>query len=112
MAKTSHAQVFMPDFFGGNPYPLDKFPSKTDQDKKDLQDFFGGSANPPATATKLVDFANVLKGEGFKKVGALGYCWGNVLFAVRPFKSQSLSLLLTLRRKSCRLGCIKRRLPP
>ena len=69
----------MPDFFGeGKAFGIENFPPKNDQDKKDLQDFFGGPASPPATAARLVDFANVLKSEGFKKLGAHGYCWGNV----------------------------------
>jgi dienelactone hydrolase len=69
----------MPDFFGkGNEFAVEKFPARNDQDKKDLQEFFGGIANPPATARRLVEFAKVLKGKGFKKIGALGYCFGNV----------------------------------
>ena len=66
------AQIFMPDFFGeGKAFRMD-------QDKKEAQAFLKGTANPPASATRLLDFANLLKGEGFKKIGALGYCWGNV----------------------------------
>ena len=113
LAKTLGAQVFMPDFFGeGNEYPLERFPSKTEEDKKYFREFFAGLANIPINATKLVNFANVLKGEGFKKVGALGYCFGNVLSAVRPFESQSLSLLRTFRRKGCHRGCIDGGLSP
>ena len=79
LAKTLGAQVFMPDFFGeGKAFGIEKLPPRNEQDKKDLQEFFGSIANPPATAAKLVDFANVLKGEGFKNVGAHGYCWGSV----------------------------------
>ncbi|KAF9786024.1 dienelactone hydrolase [Thelephora terrestris] len=77
LAKTLGVQVFMPDFFGeGNTFDIKKFPPKTDQDKKDIQDFFGGVGSPPPAATRLVDFAHGLKREGFKKIGALGYCWG------------------------------------
>lgn len=69
----------MPDFFGeGGAFGIEKMPPRNEQDKKDLQDFFA-AAKPSATAPRLVDFANVLKGEGFKKIGAIGYCWGNVL---------------------------------
>jgi len=69
----------MPDFVGeGNTCSIDGFPPKTEEGKKKLQNFFTGTDSPPITAVKLVDFANVLKGEGFKKIGALGYCWGNV----------------------------------
>jgi hypothetical protein len=67
----------MPDFAGeGNEIKV--FPPETEQEKKKLQNFFAGTAGPPISAGRLVDFANVLKGEGFKKTGALGYCWGNV----------------------------------
>ena len=79
LAKTLGAQVFMPDFFGeGSAFGVEKLPPRNEQDKKDLQAFFGGIASPPSNAARLVDFANVLKGEGFKKIGAIGYCWGNV----------------------------------
>jgi len=69
----------MPDFFGeGKAFKAEDFPPKTEKTKQDLQDFFGGAGNPPVNAAKLVDFANVLKGEGFKKIGVIGYCWGNI----------------------------------
>ena len=69
----------MPDFFGeGNALEIEGYPPRNEQDKKKLQNFFTGPASPPSTANRLVDFSNVLKGEGFKKIGALGYCWGNV----------------------------------
>jgi hypothetical protein len=32
----------MPDFLSGKPWPIDRFPPKTEQDKKELQDFFKG----------------------------------------------------------------------
>lgn len=79
LAKASGVQVFMPDFFGeGGTFGIEKLPPRNEQDRKDLQAFFGGTANPPAATAKLVDLANVLKGEGFKKIGAFGQCWGNV----------------------------------
>lgn len=78
LAKTLGAQIFMPDFFGENVFNIKKFPPKNEQEKQDLQNFFGTIATPDAIATKLVDFAEVLKGDGFKKIGALGYCFGNV----------------------------------
>jgi len=79
LAKAVGAQVFMPDFFGeGNALKIGEYPPKTEQEKKKLQNFFAGTAAPPVTADRLVDFAKVLKGEGFGNIGALGYCWGNV----------------------------------
>jgi len=76
LAKTVGAQVFMPDFLGeGNEFKIGDFPPKTEEGKKKLQNLFAGT---PITADRLVDFAKVLKGEGFGNIGALGYCWGNV----------------------------------
>lgn len=79
MAESVGAQVFIPDFFGeGNAFSIEKIPPKNDQDGKDLQDFIQGVADPHVAVEKLIAFANTLKGEGFKKIGALGYCWGSV----------------------------------
>jgi len=77
LAKATGAQVLMPDFFGeGGELTLDRLPPKNEEDKKALQNFFAGSASPPVTAPRLVELANVLKAEGVKKTGAVGYCWG------------------------------------
>ena len=67
----------MPDFFeAGSAFPVDKFPPKTDKDKEDLQNFFGGIASPPKNVEKLTAFGKHLKSERFQKVGAYGFCWG------------------------------------
>jgi len=77
LASQLKAQVFMPDFFEPSPpFPGEKFPPQTDEAKQELQDFFGGPASPPKSVSKLLDFAKTLKGDGFKFVGALGFCWG------------------------------------
>jgi len=90
LAKTLGARIFMPDFFGeGNAFGLENFPPKDDQGKKELQEFFVGIGNPPATAAKLVDFANLLKGEGFKKIGAHGYCWGGKVVTLAALEEGS-----------------------
>ncbi|KAF9650733.1 dienelactone hydrolase [Thelephora ganbajun] len=90
LAETIGAQVFMPDFFGeGNAFGLEKIPPRNERDRRDLQSFIGGIANPPAAAVKLVEFANVLKGEGFKKIGALGYCWGGKVVTLGALKESS-----------------------
>ncbi|KAF9779185.1 dienelactone hydrolase [Thelephora terrestris] len=77
LAKSVGAQVFMPDFFGeGNACSTEKVPPKNDEDRKYFQEFMEGPGNFPASVPRLVAFADVLKAEGFKKIGALGYCWG------------------------------------
>lgn len=37
----SGTKVVMPDFLQGNPWPVDQFPPKTDEQKEKLQQFFG-----------------------------------------------------------------------
>ena len=79
MANTTGAQVLMPDFLGeGGEFTVDNYPPKTEEDRRALQKLFSGPDSPPETALKLSDFANLLKAEGFRKTGAIGYCWGNV----------------------------------
>jgi dienelactone hydrolase len=69
--------VYMPDFFEPDaPFPAENFPPTTDEGKKALQDFFGGTASPPAAVKKLIAFGQTLKSGGAKKVGAYGFCWG------------------------------------
>lgn len=53
-------------------------PPKNDSDKEALQAFFGpdGAAHPPSNIGKLTKFAEALKADGVKNVGAYGFCWG------------------------------------
>ncbi|KAI8983409.1 Alpha/Beta hydrolase protein [Trametes punicea] len=77
LAEKLNAQVLMPDFFEPNePWPTDKFPPKTDEDKAKLQAFFGGPAKPQDAVVKLINVAKELKSEGAEWVGTFGYCWG------------------------------------
>jgi len=79
IASTLRTTVYMPDFFEPKePFPTSRHPPKDDADKQALQDFFGpdGAANPRANIQKLLKFAETLKADGFKSVGAYGFCWG------------------------------------
>lgn len=67
----------MPDFFEPNgPFPPEKYPPKTDQEKADLQAFFGGTASPQKAIKNLTTFGEFLKGNGAQKVVIYGFCWG------------------------------------
>lgn len=71
------AQVILPDFFEGDePWPLDRFPPKTEEDKKKLQEWFGGFANPNNHVPKLIEVGKAAKKDGAEVVVAYGYCWG------------------------------------
>lgn len=77
LAEKLNVQIIMPDFFEpGEPWPTDKFPPKTDEEKTKLQEFFGGLANPQEAVAKAIEVAKSLKAEGAEFVGIYGYCWG------------------------------------
>lgn len=80
IASSLKTTVYMPDFFEPDgPFPSEKYPPKTDQDKADLQDFFAGIASPPIAIKKLTSFGEFLKSKGAKKVAIYGFCWGEGL---------------------------------
>jgi dienelactone hydrolase len=67
----------MPDFFAPSPaFPADKFPPQDDKTKQELQEFFGGPANPQKSVEKLNRVVDALRSDGATKVGVYGYCWG------------------------------------
>ncbi|RPD58387.1 hypothetical protein L227DRAFT_550640 [Lentinus tigrinus ALCF2SS1-6] len=77
LAEKLGVQVLMPDFFEpGEPWPVDEFPPKTNEEKAKLQQFFGGTANPGNAKQKALNVGNALKSEGVEFVGLYGYCWG------------------------------------
>ena len=77
LAEELKAQVILPDFFDGDePWPLDKFPPKTDEDKRKLQEWFGGYANPKNHVPRLIEAGKAVKDDGASFVVAYGYCWG------------------------------------
>jgi len=77
LASQLNVQVLMPDFFeDGSAWLLSQYPPQTDEQKANIQAFFGGIANPVENATRLSDFGHALKDEGVKRVGCYGFCWG------------------------------------
>ncbi|KAG6885719.1 hypothetical protein C0993_010892 [Termitomyces sp. T159_Od127] len=77
VASALKATVYMPHFFEPKgPYPIEKFPPQNEQDKHDLQEFFGGTASPAIAIQKLTDFGTALRNNGAKNVAAYGFCWG------------------------------------
>ena len=79
-------RVFAPDFFLGNPLPLDVFPPDTDEKKKTIGDFFSGRGNPPDVANKVKEIVAEISGseagKGISKWGALGMCWGGKVISL------------------------------
>ncbi|KAI9675287.1 MAG: hypothetical protein M1817_001189 [Caeruleum heppii] len=73
-ADSSHQyQVFMPDFFEGQPAHISWYPPDTDDKKEKMGAFFQGPAAPPKTAERVPKIVKTL-GEmnpGLQKWGAI-----------------------------------------
>lgn len=77
LAEELKAQVIMPDFFEGHePWPLDKFPPKTEEDKQEFQKWFGSVADPARHIPRVIQIGETLKEDGAEFVLGYGYCWG------------------------------------
>jgi len=71
-------QVFMPDFFEGNPADISWYPPDSKEKGEKLGNFFSTTAAPPKTVEKLKSLMEVLKKEHpeITSWGLVGYCWG------------------------------------
>ncbi|KAM3534632.1 hypothetical protein MY4038_002044 [Beauveria bassiana] len=79
-------RVYIPDFFKGEPCPIEWYPPDNEQKKKDLGAFF--EKNPPSSAASpLPGYVQAIKtkSSSITSVGVLGYCWGgkSVALAVK-----------------------------
>lgn len=92
IASALKATVYMPDFFDPKgSYPIERFPPKNDQDKHDLQDFFGGTASPSVAIQKLTNFGMALRADGARNVAAYGFCWGIYLY-INPRRTHNFDV--------------------
>lgn len=77
LANSLNTTVYMPHFFEPDqPFPIEKFPPKTQEQKQELQNFFATVASPSKNTEKLLTFGKELKSAGARKVGVYGFCWG------------------------------------
>jgi len=92
--KEKPYQVFIPDFFEGNPADISWYPPDNEEKGKKLGEFFGGIAAPPKTVAKVPGVVEGI-GKEFKDIkgwGVVGYCWGGKIVnltsqAGTPFKA-------------------------
>lgn len=70
-------KVFMPDWFKGEPCPIEFYPPDNEDKQKKLRAFFQKNS-PPSVAAKVPDYVKVLeeKNPSIKSWGVIGYCWG------------------------------------
>ncbi|KAF2268130.1 hypothetical protein CC78DRAFT_14759 [Lojkania enalia] len=70
-------QVFIPDFFEGEPADISWYPPDNEEKGKKLGQFFQTKAAPPKTLPRVAKIANELKAsKNIEKWGIVGYCWG------------------------------------
>jgi len=69
-------QVFIPDFFEGEPADISWYPPDNEEKGKKLGEFFQTKAAPPKTLTRVKAVVEELGKGGIKTWGILGFCWG------------------------------------
>ncbi|KAH8882625.1 alpha/beta-hydrolase [Thozetella sp. PMI_491] len=86
-------KVFMPDFFHGNPCPIEWYPPDTEQKMKDVGAWFGQHP-PQGVADKLPALVKAIEAKypSIKSWGIIGYCFGGKVTSIitasdsNPFK--------------------------
>ena len=55
---------------------MNEVPTQTDEDRKKIQKRMAMARNFSVHLPAIIGFAETLKGDGYAKVGAVGYCSG------------------------------------
>ena len=70
-------QVFIPDFFEGEPADISWYPPDNEEKGKKLGEFFKTKAAPPKTLEQVPKIVQELReSRGVETWGVVGYCWG------------------------------------
>ncbi|KAF2257106.1 alpha/beta-hydrolase [Trematosphaeria pertusa] len=91
--KDSQYQVFIPDFFEGEPADISWYPPDNEEKGKKLGEFFKAKAAPPKTLPRIPKIVEELKkSKGVETWGMVGYCWGGKIVNLSsmegtPFKA-------------------------
>ncbi|KAI1337193.1 hypothetical protein F5Y15DRAFT_391708 [Xylariaceae sp. FL0016] len=87
-------RVFMPDWFKGEPCPIEWFPPDNEEKQKNLGGFFQKNP-PPGVAEKVPDYVKALQAKypEIKEWAIIGLCWGGKVVSLvtsspsNPFKA-------------------------
>jgi len=82
LAHASGALLVMPDVFEGITIDPKLFGSEREEDKKTIADFLATTANVPRLIPHVHALVEVLRADGYSKVGAVGYCFGGKVVTV------------------------------
>ncbi|KAF2810323.1 dienelactone hydrolase family protein-like protein [Mytilinidion resinicola] len=80
-------QVFIPDFFDGEPADISWYPPDNEEKGKLLGDFFSTKAAPPKTLPRVQKVVEELSGKGIQSWGILGFCWGGKIVNLSSLES-------------------------
>ena len=80
-------QVFMPDWFDGNPADISWYPPDTEEKSRKLGDFFQIEAEPLKAVDRVMKVMKELQSNypGVRNWGVVGFCWGG---KVGPYNNQ------------------------
>lgn len=81
--KEHSMQVWMPDFFEGNPADISWYPPDTDEKGAKLGEWFKGAA-PPKHLPKISGICDEAEKQNssIKTWGMIGYCWGGKMVSL------------------------------
>ncbi|KAK5075310.1 hypothetical protein LTR64_001515 [Lithohypha guttulata] len=81
-------QVFMPDFFEGNPADMAWYPPNNEDKKQKFNDWFK-SAAPPKHLPKVPQLIKAAEeqNKSIKSWGVIGYCWGGKMTSIIASKN-------------------------
>ncbi|KAK1499752.1 dienelactone hydrolase [Colletotrichum tamarilloi] len=86
-------RVFIPDWFAGEPCPIEWFPPDTEEKQKNLGGFFQ-KFPPPKIAEQTPDYVKAIQSKysSIESFATIGYCWGGKVVSLvtsgdkNPFK--------------------------
>ncbi|KAI1379117.1 Alpha/Beta hydrolase protein [Hypoxylon crocopeplum] len=94
LATSDHSQkykVFIPDWFNGEPCPLEWFPPDTEEKQKNLGGFFQKNP-PPSVAGKVPDYVKAVSAKypEIKSWAIIGFCWGGKVVSLVTSKPDTI----------------------
>ncbi|KAE9380398.1 dienelactone hydrolase family protein-like protein [Stipitochalara longipes BDJ] len=89
--KDNQYQVFMPDWFEGNPADISWYPPDNEEKGKALGNFFQTTGAPPKTAAKVPGTVKAIEAKysSIKTWGVVGFCWGGKIVSLTTSKSDT-----------------------
>ncbi|KAI1765737.1 Alpha/Beta hydrolase protein [Hypoxylon sp. FL1150] len=94
LATADHAnkyRIFMPDWFAGEPCPIEWFPPDTEEKQKKLGGFFQKNP-PPGVAAKVPAYVEAVSAKypEIKSWAIIGFCWGGKVVSLVTSKPNTI----------------------